>query len=190
MRLDKTATAALVAMALGGAMATVEIAEPAQAAAERSNISAADRKFLADTFNINQGEIMLGRLAEKRATARPVRAFARRMITDHTKALDASRRVASTVHAKLPDAVDVPTKAVYDDLSRRSGRDFDTAYLDAMVSGHEEAIRKFEQEVNSGQNAAIKDYARTQLPTLKEHLDHARNAQQEVQTGVAEPQKP
>jgi len=189
MRLDKTVTAALMAMALGGALGTVVMAEPAQAA-ERPNISAADKKFLDDTFSINQGEIMLGRLAEKRGTARPVREFARRMITDHTKALDASRRVASTVHSRLPDAVDVPTKALYDDLSRRSGREFDTAYLDAMVSGHEEAVRKFEIAANSGQNAAIKDYARTQLPTIKEHLNLARSAQREVQTGVAEPQEP
>jgi hypothetical protein len=59
------------------------------------------------------------------------------MVSDHTKALDASKHVASAVHSTLPDAVDAPTNSVYDDLWKKSGRDFDSAYLDAMVGGHE-----------------------------------------------------
>ncbi len=190
MRLDKTAMAALVTIALGGSVGSVVMEEPAHAAAEKPGISAADKKFLDDTYSINQGEIVLGRLAEQRGTSRPVKDFGHRMVTEHTKALDASKRVASTVHSSLPKSVDAPTQAMYDDLSKKSGRDFDTAYLDAMVSGHEEAVRKFEEEEKSGQNAAIKGYARDQLPTIREHLSLARHARQEVQTGVAEPQKP
>jgi putative membrane protein len=190
MRIDKTAMAALVTIALGGSVGTVVMDEPAHAAAEKPNISAADKKFLDDTYSINQGEIMLGRLAEQRGATRPVKALGHRMVSDHTKALDASKHVASAVHSTLPKAVDAPTQAMYDDLSKKTGRDFDTAYLDAMVTGHDEAVRKFEEEETSGQNTAIKGYAREQLPTIREHLSLARHAQQEVQTGVTEPQKP
>jgi putative membrane protein len=162
---------------------------PARAAGEKPNVPAADRTFLDDTYSINAGEIMLGQLAEQRGTTPPVMTFARHMISDHTKALDASRHVASKVHLVLPADVDAPTKALYNELSGKSGRDFDTAYIDAMVSGHEAAVRRFEQEEKNGQNATIKGYARDELPMIREHLSLARKAQQE-QTGVAEPQKP
>jgi len=112
------------------------------------------------------------------------------VIDDHTRALDASKHVASKLHLTLPSTLNPPTQAVYDALSKKSGRDFDTAYLDAMVTGHDAAVREFEYEAETGRNAAIKRYAHDELPMLREHFTLARKAQQEVQTGVAEPQKP
>jgi len=58
-----------------------------------------------------------------------------------------------------------------------------------MVRGHEKAVRKFESEITSGQNPAIKAFAMTELPMLRDHLAFARQAQEEDQTGVAEPQR-
>ena len=189
MRLKKT-TAAMMVAALGATVGAASVARPVRAAAEKGNVAGPDKQFLDDTYSINESEIMLGHLAEERGTARPVTDFAKRMISDHTKALDASKQVASKVHLTLPSTLDSPTKALYDDLSKKNGRDFDTAYLDAMVTGHDSAVLEFEYEAETGRNAAIKKYARDELPTLREHLALARKAQQEEQTGVAQPQKP
>lgn len=189
MKLDKTAAAALMIAVLGGAMGPVSGARPARAAAEAPSVPGPDKQFLDDTYSINQGEIVLGQLAKQRGTTRPVMDFAERMITDHSKALDASKQVASKLHLTLPSTLDPPTKALYDQLSTKSGRGFDTAYLDAMVNGHESAVHEFEYEIETGRNAEIKSYARVELPMLREHLARAHRAQQAEHTGVAEPQR-
>lgn len=105
MRLRSTVTAMVVAT-LGGAAGAALMVEPAPAATEKPiaapNVSATDERFLDDTYSINQGEMMLGHLAELRATGQPAINFAVRMIGDHTKALEVSKHVAASVHVTLP----------------------------------------------------------------------------------------
>lgn len=186
IRIAALAMTAALAMIFAGSSLTDA---SAQAAEQKPNVSDADKKFLADAFSINLGEIMLGHLAAKKGTAESVRNFAQRMIVDHTHGLDALKQVASKVHVTLPTEVDAATKSLYEDLSKKSGRDFDTAYIDAMVSGHESAVREFSDEATAGQNDAIKAYAQSELPMLDEHLRHARNLAQEQKPGIAQPQR-
>ena len=54
-------------------------------------------------------------------------------------------------------------------MSQLSGKAFDRAYIQHMVSGHEHAIRAFADEVQHGQNQMLKGYAEKTLPTLKGH---------------------
>jgi putative membrane protein len=158
---------------------------------ERSaSLSAADKKFLDDAYSINQGEIMLGFLAQQNGASPSVKSLGQHMVQDHSQALNAERQVALKAQVTLPADVDAATHAQYDDLSKRSGPDFDVAYGDAMVSGHEQALRKFGDEATSGTNAAIKAYAQSQLPTLRDHLRMSRQVAESLRPGVAEPQRP
>jgi putative membrane protein len=108
-----------------------------------------------------------------------VKDYGQRTISDHTKALEAEKQVAMQVGVSLPTEVDAMTRAQYDELSRKTGRDFDTAYSDAMVSGHEAAVREFGGEATTGTNAAVKAYAQYELPMLRDHLRLARELSQQ-----------
>lgn len=178
-----------VAASLAAMAAVWTGAVPVEAAAGAPTISAADRQFLDDSYSINEGEIQLAQLAEQRGTTQAVMQVAQHMIHDHTRALDASKRVATQVHLRLPMTVNAATKAQYGELSKMSGRAFDDAYLDATVAGHEAAVREFEQEAANGQSSVIKRYARAEVPMLRAHLALAHRARQQEQPGVAEPQK-
>jgi predicted outer membrane protein len=67
-------------------------------------------------------------------------------------------------------------QALVNRLSGLSGDAFDKAYIGAMVKEHETDIAEFEREANSGKDDDFKSFASKTLPTLKEHLQMAKDA--------------
>jgi putative membrane protein len=57
-----------------------------------------------------------------------------------------------------------------------SGDSFDKAYMNAMVSDHQEDISEFQKEADRGRDPDFKSFAGKTLPTLQEHLRMAKDA--------------
>jgi len=93
------------------------------------------------------------------------------MVTDHTKAGDELAALAKTKNITLPAAPDADAQKKADDLSKKSGKAFDKAYVDAMVDGHESAVKLFTDASQNCKDADLKAFATKTLPTLKMHLD-------------------
>ena len=70
-----------------------------------------------------------------------------------------------------------------DRLQGLNGPQFDQEFCKAMVDGHQQAIDLFQKETTDGQNPDLKSYAQTTLPTLRQHLDHARELQKKIASG-------
>ena len=99
-----------------------------------------DAKFAADAANGGLAEVALGKLAQTKATNAQVKSFADMMVTDHGKANDELMAIAKTKNITLPTAPDADHQKKLEDLSKLSGKDFDKAYVDAMVDGHKKAL--------------------------------------------------
>lgn len=67
-----------------------------------------------------------------------------------------------------------------DKLSKLSGADFDKAYMNEMLKDHEKDVALFEKEANSGKDADVKSWATSTLPTLRDHLQMARDTAAKV----------
>jgi putative membrane protein len=67
-------------------------------------------------------------------------------------------------------------QALYKKLQGMSGSDFDKAYMEAMVKDHQKDIDEFQREADSGKDADVKSFASETLPTLREHLQMAKDA--------------
>ncbi len=79
-------------------------------------------------------EIAISRLAIERTTRPEIRAFAERMVKDHT---DCHNKIIETARKKgiaLPAALDAVSNGVLIRLGNMSGSDFDKAYLKAQMS--------------------------------------------------------
>jgi len=81
-------------------------------------------------------EVKLGQLAQERGSSEPVKAFGKRMETDHSKAADQLKEVASKNNIALPTDMDKKDQATYDRLSKLAGTAFDRAYARDMVVDH------------------------------------------------------
>ncbi|MBI3653058.1 MAG: DUF4142 domain-containing protein [Acidobacteria bacterium] len=65
-------------------------------------------------------------------------------------------------------------------LAKLSGADFDREYMKYMVEDHVKDVAMFEKEAKTGKDADIKAFAEKTLPTLKEHLQMARDTNAKV----------
>jgi putative membrane protein len=125
-------------------------------------------------------EVEHGRLAAQNATHDEVKQFGQRMVTDHSKANDELKALASQKKVTLPTTLDGKHKAMQDKLSKMKGDAFDRAYMAHMVTAHQQAIALFQKESSGGKDAEAKAWAAKTLPTLKEHLQMARSIHEKV----------
>ena len=145
---------------------------------------AADSSFLKDAAQGGLMEVKLGELAQTNASSQVVKDFGRRMVADHGKMGEDVKRVAARENVNLPTDVSMMEKVTYDRLSKKTGADFDKAYIEDMVKDHKSDLAAFEKEVNSGGDPEAKAVAEKALPIIREHLQMAQ--QIASQLGVAQ----
>ena len=143
------------------------------AASSMSPASAATpRQFLENAIRGDNSEIMLGRIAEKRADGPSVREFGRTLFEDHSKAKAQASRVAERLGLPVPEK---PLPVAIEErqrLASLSGEQFDREFVRYMVGDHRHDIADFRKEV-AQHDGMVSRLAREQLPTLKKHLDMA-----------------
>jgi putative membrane protein len=103
-----------------------------------------------------------------------VKAFAKRMQADHGKSNDLLMKVGKKAAPSIPEELDDEHKRIRDVLNKASGRDFDTAYLTYQIADHQKAVNLLMYELSYGQSAELTKYAADTLPTVMDHLEHAK----------------
>lgn len=135
-------------------------------------VDANDAKFAVDAANGGMTEIALSKIAAMKTTNSKVKEFADMMITDHGKAGDELKAVAQKKNITLPDSLSADSKKAVDDLTKKSGTDFDKAYINKMVDDHKATVSMFEDGSKNIKDADLKAFVDKTLPTIKGHLDH------------------
>jgi len=146
-------------------------------------MKSADTHFAIKAAQGGMAEVKLGQLAATKASNPDVKAFGQKMVDDHTKANDQLKSIAQDEGMTLPGDVNQKQQATYDKLSKLSGADFDKQYVKSMVTDHEEDVKEFRKEANSGKDEKIKSFASQTLPTLQEHLDMIKSIQSKMGSG-------
>ena len=184
-----------LAAAAAGALVLASATAAAQTDAKHSDAKHSDAKHTMDSASAAKGadakfaieaakgglmEVEMGRMAADHATNADVKAFGQRMVTDHTKANDELKTIASQKGITLPTSLDAAAKAKMDKMSKMSGEAFDKAYMDDMLKDHKHDVAEFRKEANGGKDADIKGFAGKTLPTLEEHLKMAQDTHAKV----------
>ena len=105
------------------------------------------RTFMKKAAKGGMMEVAMGNLAAENGQSDDVKSFGKRMVTDHSKANDELKSIASQKGVTLP--AKEPT------LKWNS----DKAYINMMVKDHEQDIAEFRHESTSGQKPDIKHFA-------------------------------
>jgi putative membrane protein len=128
-----------------------------------------DAKFATEAANGGMAEVELAKLAQTKATNPKVKEFAAMMVKDHSAANEELMALAKAKNITLPTTVDSDQQEVMADLQKKSGTDFDKAYVDAMVKDHNKDVDMFEKASNDLKDTELKSFAVKTLPTLKMH---------------------
>jgi len=157
------------------ALATAAFAEEA-----KPKLASGDENFAKKAALGGMAEVKLGELAKDKGSTPEVKEFGSQMATDHGKANDELKGIASSKGIDLPADLDAKNKAVYEKLSKLSGAAFDKAYVHDMVRDHKEDAAEFEQASKSLSDPDLKGFAEKTLTVVKTHLEHAEKISEAV----------
>ncbi|MHB8206334.1 DUF4142 domain-containing protein [Mucilaginibacter sp.] len=119
----------------------------------------------------NLAEIEMGNLAIKNGKSKRVKNYGLMMIKDHDKANTKLMVMAAAKKLILPTKPDSAQQQMMVQLAKKSGNDFDKAYVSMMIEDHKNDVDAFTAASTKIQDPDIKAYAKKTLPVLKKHLD-------------------
>jgi putative membrane protein len=157
---------------LASAPAAFAADPPAKQATAPAMATPSTSTFLTNTAVANLFEIESSKVALAKTKNDKIKAFANLMVTDHTGAGTKFKQAVTDAKLTPPaEKLDAKHQALLDDLKKKEGAAFDSAYVKAQHDGHVETVAMFEAYAKGGDNARMKQFANEMLPTLKAHLD-------------------
>ncbi len=139
-----------------------------------------DKEFVAKAGMGGLAEVQMGNLALQKARSAEVKAFAQRMVTDHSKTNAELAEFATVKGVALPTELEGDPEGARRHLMSLDGVAFDKSYMDHMLSDHEKDVAAFEKASTSATDADLKAWAGRMLPALREHLQLARDVAAKV----------
>jgi putative membrane protein len=136
-------------------------------------LNSTDRDFMMKASVGNTAETDAANLAVSKASNATVRAFAQRMISEHSMAQTDLKNLGTSTGYTVRDTLDPAHVALKVQLTALSGRQFDSVYMYAQVADHQTAVANFQNEQAGGQHNGVKNYANTYLPHIQMHLTSA-----------------
>lgn len=165
---------ALFAAGAAQAQTASQATAPAAAAAPASTASKldrSDRKVLEMMAESNIAEINAGKLALTKASNPEVKAYAQRMVDEHSKSLAEVQTLARAKGVELPKESNVKHKAKESMLSALSGDIFDRTYV--KQSGrrdHRVTHEHLRDNMDKIKDPDIKALAMKMRPIVEQHL--------------------
>lgn len=129
-----------------------------------------DERFLVNAAEFDFEQIMIGKLAQQRASSEDVKALAKMLEEKHRTFRSELGSMGILKSIAVPST---PTKAAhmaYDKLNEVSVENFDSAYLTRAVASHNDAIMLFEECIRGNNDSEIRNWAIGKLPDLRMHL--------------------
>lgn len=125
-------------------------------------------------------EVQLGEMAQCNALSQAVKDFGKRMITDHTKTNTELKAIADARNVQLPSVLEGKHRLNINELGKKSGAEFDKAYMYMMVDDHKKDVDDFQEAANNLKDEGVKTFAAQTLPVLKSHLEAAKNVREQL----------
>ena len=116
---------------------------------------------------VDKHEIAAAEQAKGKKVTGEVADYATMLHREHSKNLEAGRMLGASETSPEATAMEEKGKAELSALDQKSGKDYEKAYVDAMVKGHEEALALIDTRLLP---AAQDEKVRTFLTNSREHV--------------------
>ena len=134
-----------------------------------------DKDFVMKAASGGMMEVELGNYAQQNAANQRVKDFGAMMVRDHSKANDELKSFAASRNLMLnADSLMDLHKSHIDNLKKKTGAEFDKAYMSMMVTDHKKDVAEFEKASKMCKDQECLAWAGKTLPVLQMHLDSAQ----------------
>ena len=154
---------------------TPPVGQPAPAPEGGARLSSGDDLVLGMLGAVDEHEIAAARQAQQKNVTGAALDYAKMMEQEHTANLDKTKSLGTL--AETPDVKDLKDKGAADlaTLGQSTGDAYATAYIDAMIAGHQDTLTMIDSKMTA---AASSDPVRQHLAETKtrveQHLAKAR----------------
>lgn len=142
-----------------------------------SALKRADQNFLEKASMTGMKEVAVSRAALPNLKNPEIRAFAERMVSDHTHGNMEMMALIASKGAMLPDKASKDMKL--DAKWSKASDDLDEDYMEMMVADHKKAV-ELHEEASRSSDSEIAAHAQKMLPTLRDHLAEAQRLEKLV----------
>jgi putative membrane protein len=143
---------------------------------DNANLAEPDRTFVHKAAIAGLFEVEAAKVAKDKATSPDLKAFAERMVTDHTQANDELDQIAKKKNLDLPTELDAEHQRKLDALSKLSGHAFDKAYKEQQSKGHDQVLALMRNEAKNGKDDDLKSFAQKYESVIAEHDQMVKKA--------------
>lgn len=157
---------------------------PSASTSAMAHLSSQDMQFLRTASAAGLSEVQEGQMAQSKGDA-AVQKIGAQMVADHTKINHQLANLAQTKGVVVSSSSTNAQAAQAAHLNELSSASFNRIYLHDQKLAHEQAIKLFRTEAQSGTDADLKKFASTNLPTLQEHLQMIEAAQKQGSTSAS-----
>lgn len=161
------------------------------AAAWAQGAGPTDPQIAAIVVTANQVDIDAGKLALKHARSKEVKDFAQLMITDHGGVNKSATELVQRLHvtpqsSPTSESLQKGGDANLAALEKESDGTFDKNYVDHEVVYHQAVLDAVDKTlIPSAHNADLKALLIKVRPAFVAHLEHAKQLQSELASGIA-----
>lgn len=133
----------------------------------------ADREFLDRTAYAHNAASEFGSLAASKGENAAVRAYGQSDVATHDADRSTLQRLADERNYKIPSNMDLEHIGAKVIVEGKSGRNFDSMYMNMQVYDHIQMVGIMQDEVADGNDEELKNYARSFLNTADAHKKEA-----------------
>lgn len=133
-----------------------------------------EAEFATNAADAGLAEINFANLAISKTTNPEIKAYANMMLKDHGIANDELMALAKSKNVTLPVAMSAEHQKRREDLSAKSGTDFDKGYAKMMEENHVKVLAFMEHQARKGTDPDFKAFAAKTVPVINAHLNAIR----------------
>jgi putative membrane protein len=133
-----------------------------------------DKLFVRQAAMGHSAEVEIGKQAAGKSGNPSVKDFAARMQKDHSSSRDKLMRAGKAAKVDIPRDLDAEHQRIRNEIGKLSGAEYDRAYLMAQMEDHAKTVNLLLWHLSYGQNADLLRYSSETLPTVLDHLEHAK----------------
>lgn len=133
--------------------------------------------FLIDANMNTEIQIALSRAAEYKSNTPEVKALGQQVAIENRNIQNNILQLSEAVGIDMAPALSVEYLGLLDSIQSLNGQQFDEAYLNAVIEGHQEDIDQFTQLAEKTEDPITRNLVTQNLEILRRNLEYAQQTQ-------------
>ncbi|ASU36465.1 DUF4142 domain-containing protein [Mucilaginibacter xinganensis] len=138
---------------------------------QRFEAEKVDADFIGEAIRFNRMGLELGEIARRQGIHKRIKTFGMVLIADQSKLNKKIKALSLIKNIAVPAEPEASGSVILSQLSKKSGADFDRAYISIINNEYKKEIPIFEAAEKNCADKDIKSFAMKTMPMLKAHLE-------------------